>query len=120
MKTVRTGVFETNSSSVHAISIVTEDEFEKWKEGKGYSDICNNYILSKKELAEKISDKPYSHETYEGLLKLGKEEFDEIAEEYGYYTYDMFYYVEYETYESEYTSPKGEKLVAFGYFGRNG
>ena len=34
MKQVRRGVFETNSSSTHSITICTEDEYEKFKRGE--------------------------------------------------------------------------------------
>ena len=33
MKQIRIGVFETNSSSTHSISICTKDEFEKLEKG---------------------------------------------------------------------------------------
>ena len=34
MKQVRNGVFETNSSSTHSITICTKEEFEKFKAGE--------------------------------------------------------------------------------------
>ena len=34
--TVRQGAFETNSSSSHAIVIMTEKEYDKWQEDKSY------------------------------------------------------------------------------------
>lgn len=34
---IRTGVFETNSSSEHSISIVKKSNFEQWKAGKLYA-----------------------------------------------------------------------------------
>ena len=33
-KQVRAGVFETNSSSTHAVTIITDDEYQLYKEGK--------------------------------------------------------------------------------------
>ena len=33
-KQVRTGVFETNSSSTHAVTIVTDEEYQLYKAGK--------------------------------------------------------------------------------------
>jgi len=30
MKQIRVGVFETNSSSTHSLTIVPEEEYEKW------------------------------------------------------------------------------------------
>jgi beta-galactosidase GanA len=34
MKSIRRGLFETNSSSVHSLSIVSKSDFEKWKKGE--------------------------------------------------------------------------------------
>ena len=31
---VRKGVFETNSSSTHSLTMCSEDEFDQWKDGK--------------------------------------------------------------------------------------
>ena len=31
---IRQNIFETNSSSVHSITLCTEDEFQKWKNGE--------------------------------------------------------------------------------------
>lgn len=40
MKQVRNGVFETNSSSTHSITICTKEEFEKFKAGEL---MCDRY-----------------------------------------------------------------------------
>lgn len=36
MKVVRRGIFETNSSSTHAMTICTKEEHDKWKKGEMY------------------------------------------------------------------------------------
>lgn len=36
MRTLRTGVFETNSSSTHSITMCTQDEYDRWKDGELY------------------------------------------------------------------------------------
>ena len=36
-KTVRMGVWETNSSSVHSICICTKEEYDKWENGELWS-----------------------------------------------------------------------------------
>lgn len=33
-KQIRTGVFETNSSSEHALAVVAHDDYERWKKGE--------------------------------------------------------------------------------------
>ena len=36
MKIIRNGVFETNSSSTHSITMCTKSDYEKWKNGELY------------------------------------------------------------------------------------
>lgn len=36
MKTIRIGVFETNSSSTHSMTIVTKDDYEEWTQGRKF------------------------------------------------------------------------------------
>lgn len=33
-KQIRRGVFETNSSSVHSITMCTRSDFDRWKDGE--------------------------------------------------------------------------------------
>lgn len=92
---VRRGVFETNSSSVHSITMCTSDEYDKWVNGELLWDYWNDKLI-----------KP--------------EDRDPDEEDDNYYTYDDFYEkIEYETYEENFTTPKGEKIVAFGYYGHD-
>ena len=89
---VRRGVFETNSSSVHTITICTEDEYQKWREG--------DYIYNRWDRTLV----PYTEETN------GRR----------FMTYEQFFDTEFETFESNYTTPSGEKIIAFGYYGYDG
>lgn len=41
--TIRQGVFETNSSSEHSLSIVKKSNFFAWKHGKQYARMTKNY-----------------------------------------------------------------------------
>lgn len=41
--TIRQGVFETNSSSEHSLSIVKKSNFLAWKEGKQYARMTKNH-----------------------------------------------------------------------------
>ena len=62
MKTIRRNTFETNSSSVHCVTILSDKEFNLIKEGKAViddhrveeitSDLINNYINDKIDSAE--------------------------------------------------------------------
>lgn len=74
---IRRGVFETNSSSTHSITICSPEDFELLKRGE-----CDNETLK---------------EAYEDMESS-----------------DM------ETYVETYITPKGENIVIFGDYGRDG
>ena len=96
----RRGVFETNSSSVHSITMCSDDEYNKWKKGELYFDRCAEEFVESTEKIEKEREEEGRHTQY--------------------LTYDEFHdwdYIEYETFTDVFTTPKGESVVAFGYYG---
>lgn len=90
---IRSNVFETNSSSVHSLCICTEEEFDAWKKGKLYYDYWDDKFT--KNSVNKWNE---DNQTYEGF-------FEESW---------------LETYEEHFTTPSGDKMVAFGRYGRDG
>lgn len=142
MRQVRSGVFETNSSSTHSLVICTEEEFEKWKRGEMLLDYYNDRLVDNKldvELDEEeskrfyVSTHPSScyYKTWEELseeeVKKWNENFLEsqrnrIKNDYDYQTYDKWYFSSYddlEKFDYKYTSPSGDKIVVFGKYGYN-
>lgn len=95
MKQIRMSVFETNSSSTHSITIVTEEEFLKWQSGKLLFDRDNEELVVPTEEIKYSETEDHCFTTYEDWLN--KEEN--------------------ETFVEKYTTPKGEKIVAFGEYG---
>lgn len=98
---IRRGVFETNSSSTHSITMCMESDYDKWVNGKLVLDRWNDKLV-------KITPK------IEESMK---------NDERDYLTYDQFNdwdYIDYETFKSTYTTPNGEKIVSFGYYGYDG
>ena len=92
-KNIRFNVFETNSSSVHSLCICTEEEFDAWKKSEIYYDYWNDKFT--KNSVNKWNE---DNQTYEGF-------FEESW---------------LETYEEHFTTPSGDKMVAFGRYGRDG
>lgn len=86
MKQIRQGVFETNSSSTHSLTICTEEDYNKFINGQLMYD-CG-------ELVEPDED---------------NEELCNI---------DNFSY-DYEIFEEHFTTPSGDNMVAFGYYGHD-
>lgn len=77
MKTIRRNTFETNSSSVHCVTILSDKEYQNIKNGKAVLDYRNYVEITPQFIREKIAeDKKYSEssiEEYEkNIEKFGK------------------------------------------------
>lgn len=117
---IRKGVFETNSSSVHALSMCTENEFDRWENGELLFWKNKNKFGTREEIIEELKKAT----RYRGDLRYPNTDWDDkyqVADIFEYEnikTYDQFFEDErYETYSDEYTTPGGETVVAFGYYG---
>lgn len=127
MYQIRHGVFETNSSSTHSISICKKSEYDAWVRGEVYlndgwwgkveNEDKNKKFLTKEEAMKLIADHGY----YEDVYSLDEEELSEVFYDEGIYdteSYDnMCEY--YEEYAEEYTTDSGETIIAFGYYGND-
>lgn len=137
MKQIRHGVFETNSSSTHSLTFCTEEEFEKWKAGKLLFDTYNEELVEVDVSitdAEKNDAKAYyerckktfwkvweqlSEEEVEAWYRKYMEDFHKV-DKYQYKTHHQYIYdSDLETFTQRYTSPSGDKIVAFGKYGYN-
>lgn len=108
MKTVRNSVFETNSSSVHSLTLCSKDEQKAWQKGElvfwqAHDKLC------------KVEDLP------ESIRGLDKKKWPK-HEVYTWDQWDTFVnknneYYRMEFFEKEQTLPNGEIVVAFGYHG---
>lgn len=130
---IRRGVYETNSSSSHSITMCSEEEFEKWKDGKILFDAWKEEFVDNVNLTD--DQKEYARKEYESkkndfskdwedLSDSAKEkcyekyikEHNLIDEEYKTYNEYMNDY-ELESFFDTYTTKNGEKVVAFGKYG---
>ena len=93
-KNIRFNVFETNSSSVHSLCICTEEEFDAWKKGELYYNYWDDEFT--KNPVDRWNE---DNQTYEGFFE---ESWSCL-----------------ETYEEHFTTPSGDKMVAFGRYGRD-
>lgn len=101
---VRRSVFETNSSSTHSLTMCTASDYDEWKKG--------NLVFD------------YDYERFVPIDALSDEEKKELKSSGSandrYYTYDGYENVfccEYESFEETFTTPDGEEIVGFGYYG---
>lgn len=97
---IRRGVFETNSSSVHSLTMCMKSDFDKWVAGELVWSIWGDELVP-------ITDE----------VKKSMEE-----DEREYLTYEQFNdydYIDCETFEDSYTTPNGETVKSFGYYGHD-
>ena len=136
-KQIRRGVFETNSSSTHSLTMCSEEEFEQWEKGEVLFDVWGSKKFVKAfDLSD--NDKKYAAQDYENqknefskdwseLSESAKEKYylkyaqknniiDEDAKTYEEYMEDSYL----ETFINRYTSKSGDRIVAFGKYGFNG
>ena len=137
---IRSGVFETNSSSTHSLTMCTQEEFDKWKRGEMWFDIDYERLIKREiaiELDEEASKAYYisTHPNgcfYKTWEELSEEQIEQWHKNYldaqrrkaegsyEYQTYDQWCReYDLEKFEQHYTSPSGDKIVAFGKFGYN-
>ena len=97
---IRHGVFETNSSSVHSLTMCMESDFNKWVAGELVWSRWGDELV------------PITDEIKKSMEKDERE----------YLTYEQFNdydYIDYETFEDSYTTPNGETVKSFGYYGHD-
>ena len=116
---IRKGLFETNSSSIHSLSIISKKDYEKWKNGELYFDEFS--LLTKDEVIEEIKNDKYAKVSVDELLNTSEYNFEEEVCKEGYYTFDKWNkcYCSngFETFKEEYTTESGDEIVVFGYYG---
>lgn len=134
---VRRGVFETNSSSTHSLTMCSEEEFEAWKRGEVlFQEYGKGNFISATKLSE--HDKKMAQEDYEENKDDFQKDWNDLSEDakQKYYTKyakendiideDAKTYDQYmrdgdlETFVQTYTSKSGDKIVAFGEYGYDG
>ena len=101
---VRTGLFETNSSSTHSLTMCMKEDWEAFKRGDKFYDSWEERLVDESEFAiedldpdEELDDRYYTYEQFE----------EEI---WSHYEEDILH---------EFTTPSGEEIVAFGYAGHD-
>lgn len=122
-KQIRRGVFETNSSSTHSLTMMMKSDYERWERENLY--LFNGWI-GEWEFNYPVKGYLYTRDEAIELAKKNKyyqdvEEFDnEILKEAGFISFDDEGYERLENFYDEFTTPSGETIVAFGQYGFDG
>ena len=118
---IRRGVFETNSSSVHSITMCSDDEYSKWNSGELYIERYNGNFKTRNEIIDELkSEKKYkSNELeYDYVNWEEEDEVSKLIKENDYLTQEEYWdNIDYETFDDAYETKNGEIIHAFGYFG---
>lgn len=134
---IRQGVFETNSSSVHSCSICTEDTYKKFNDGEVWINGEDDYLpkdeaieYNLNEIKEDIPEDKFEKfsEVYRDTCSF-YEAYDAIDEEFRkwdidpwdfYLNSDEFWeYYEYDDWTKHFTDANGTPMVAWGYCGHD-
>ena len=119
---IRRGVFETNSSSVHSLTMCSGEEYDKWKNGEVLYWREEDKFGTREEIIEEMKVAKW----WDGspkFLGVNWEDEDVVADVFSDYeveTYEEYFDNEwFETYVEYHTTPNGEQVVAFGYYGHD-
>lgn len=114
-KQIRYGVFETNSSSIHSLTMCAGEQYNEWEDGEVLLDNYANAFITREEAIEELMK-----QICRDLDFKDKDAIDEALFDNEYFTYEEFwdYASKYEeTFEVSFTTPKGDTVIAFGYSG---
>lgn len=123
MLQVRQGVFETNSSSTHSITMMMKSDYQKWEKENLYlfdgftsewdfRKPVKNKLYTRDEAVEFVKNSRYYH--------TGDEIDDEYLREMDFISFDDEGSEYLEGFYEEFTTPSGETIVAFGEYGYDG
>lgn len=123
MKKVRHGVFETNSSSVHTLTICTDEQYGLYMDGEllhiKYDWIMEGTKYEGRELftREEAAEIEKAYFTKHGETYDDESIEESIHEDFESYNDEDEYL---ECYEEHFVTPSGDKMVAFGRYGYDG
>lgn len=130
---IRRGVFETNSSSTHSLTICLKSDYDKWESEElllfkgwdwGYPEDKKpekNHFYTKEEAI--AFEKANKYPPDEDFNWDDEDEVMDMLHDNGWFDSDYYrnnYCNKYETFEEDLIMPNGEGIVAFGYYGYDG
>lgn len=118
-RSIRRGVFETNSSSTHSMTIVSGEEYDKWRNEGLF--LSGNKIITREEAIEELKNDEWFKKYHADFDFSDEDAVDEILRDSEYYTYNQYYNDEYlEFFSRRHTTKSGDEIVAFGKYGYDG
>ena len=113
---IRRGVFETNSSSVHSLTMCSGEEYKKWENGEILYWQWQNKFGTREEIIRELKSKSW----FSNVDWSNEDKVNDIFSDEGIQTCEEFFDNEYyETFEERHITPSGDEVVAFGYYGHD-
>lgn len=120
---IRHGVFETNSSSTHSLTMMMKSDYVRWENdnlylfngytyGWDFNKPIKNNLYTKEEAIEFVKSSRY--------YSVGDEISEEYLKEFDFISFDDEGSEYLEGFYEEFTTPSGETIVAFGEYGYDG
>lgn len=115
-KQIRRGVFETNSSSVHSLTMCSAEEYKKWERGEVLFWQYKDKFGTREEIMEELKTQSW----HSNVNWDDEDEVNDIFSDEEIQTCEEFFDNDYfETFERRHTTPSGDVVVAFGYYGHD-
>jgi len=112
---IRRGVFETNSSSVHAMVICSKADYKKLDRGELYIDTWSEKLVTREEVIEEVS----KYFDRKWLETMSEDEFLDVIRDNEFDTLDHWNNDFYD-FKEEFTTEHGDEIVVFGHYGFDG
>lgn len=117
---IRWGVFETNSSSTHSLTMMMKDDYRRWENenlylfagyasGWDFNKPVKNALYTRDEAVEFVKNSRY----YDDVDEID----DEYLRDMDFISFDDEGSEYLEGFYKEFTTPSGETIVAFGEYG---
>ena len=130
MRQIRRGIFESNSSSVHTLTICLKEDYNKWIKGEVYlntfcgfsnSPYKDKKFVTRDEALHIILESNFAPNDFPTNEDWHKEEFQDYINEILEDDFIKFdnYGNDFEWFEKEYKTPLNEDIIAFGYYGHD-
>jgi len=119
LKTIRRGVFETNSSSTHSITMCSKEDYDKWQNGEMF--YYDERLVSREEAIKELKNNKWFNKENPDFDFTNEEEINEALIRCNYESSEQYWDDEYlESFEDTYTTKSGETIIAFGKYGYDG
>ena len=113
---IRRGVFETNSSSVHSLTMCSREEYNKWENGEILLWQWDEKFGTREQIIEELKTKSW----YSNVDWDNENDVHDVFSDEGIQTCEQFFEnYDFETFKQSYTTANGDEVIAFGYYGHD-